>query len=190
VQFTRLVAIALLVFPASYAKNKKPKTVPKDPQDSIEVVGHIPLADGPVTRFVTTQHYSSYYLYVEHGGGKNVTLIDVTQIAKPKIIAEMPGSASGAPASLFAVAGTAALVTDGATAAPRTDVQTVRIMDFSDPLHPQVAHEFTGVTSMSRDERRGLIFVANGEGIWVLHQTYAEDPEVQREYARRILYDH
>jgi hypothetical protein len=43
---------------------------------------------------------------------------------------------------------------------------------------------------MSRDERRGLIFLANPEGIWILHQSFAEDPEVEKEYARRILYDH
>ena len=189
-QVMRFVAIGLLVFPASYAKDKRPKTPPKDPQDSIEVVGHLPLSDGPVTRFVTTQHYSSYYLYAEHDGGKNITLIDVTQIAKPKILAEMPSAVSGGPATLVAVTGTSALVTEGAAGATPPGPQTVRIMDFSDPLHPHVAREFTGVTSMSRDEHRGLIFVANGEGIWVLRQRYAEDPEVEREYAKHVLYDH
>ena len=43
---------------------------------------------------------------------------------------------------------------------------------------------------MSRDERRGLIYVADGEGIWILHQSYAEDPEVEKEYTKHVLYDH
>jgi hypothetical protein len=63
-------------------------------------------------------------------------------------------------------------------------------MDFSDPLHPKVAREFTGVTAISRDERRGLIYVANAEGVWILQQSFAEDPEVEREYAHHVLYDH
>jgi hypothetical protein len=188
--FMRFAALTLIVFAAD-AKEKKPKTAPKDPQDSIEVAGHIPLADGPVSRFLSTQHYSSYYLYAEHEGGRNLTLIDVTRAARPVVLAEVPYPAAGGSASLFAVAGTAALVTDatdGAAALPKG--QTLRIMDFADPQHPKVAREFTGVTAMSRDERRGLIFIANGEGIWILHQTYAEDPKVQEEYAKHVTYDH
>jgi hypothetical protein len=62
-------------------------------------------------------------------------------------------------------------------------------MDFSDPLHPKVAREFTGVTAISRDDRRGLIFVANPEGIWVLLQRLAEDPQIQIDYAHYIMYN-
>lgn len=61
-------------------------------------------------------------------------------------------------------------------------------MDFSDPLHPTVAREFNG--AVSRDERRGWIFLANSDGLWVLYQNYAEDPKVLEDYARRALYDH
>ena len=63
-------------------------------------------------------------------------------------------------------------------------------MDFSDPGTPKVAREFTGVTAMSRDDRRGLIFVANAEGIWILRQRLAEDPEVEKAYAKYVLYSH
>ena len=50
--------------------------------------------------------------------------------------------------------------------------------------------EFTGVSAMSRDDRRGLIFVANSEGIWILQQRLAMDPEVMKEYDRTLLYAH
>jgi len=186
------LAAGLLVFPAgAQAKDKKVKPAPKEPQDAIEVVGHIASANGPVTRFLFTQHYSSYYLYAEHDGGRNVTLIDVTRTGQPVVLTDVSYPVDGGSGSLFAVAGTAALVTEaqsGSASSPAS--QTVRIMDFSDPRHPKVAREFTGVTAMSRDDRRGLIFVANPEGIWILHQSFAEDPEVQRAYAYRVLYDH
>ena len=132
------IAAAATAFPAAHAKEKKPKPAPAEPRDEIQVVGHVPLGGAAVTRFVATQHYSSYYLYAEHGGG-NLTLIDVTRTARPVVLAEMSGAEDGS-ASLYAVAGTAALVTDGAEAAvPAAKGQTVRIMDFSDPLHPRVA---------------------------------------------------
>jgi len=43
---------------------------------------------------------------------------------------------------------------------------------------------------MSRNEQHGLIFLANPEGIWILHQRFSEDPEVEKDYARHLLYDH
>ena len=185
------VAVGLLALsPDAQCKDKKKKPPPKDPQDAIEVVGHIPPTGETVARFLTTQHYSSYYLYVEHQGGKNVTLIDVSQTTQPLVLADIPSAPSGGSASLFAVAGTAALISEQTATAPPVNPQTIRIMDFSDPKQPKVAREFAGVTAMSRDDRRGLIFLANPEGIWILHQDFAEDPEVEREYARHVLYDH
>ncbi len=186
-----LVVGLLALSTAVQAKNKKVKTPPKKPQDEIEVVGHIPLTNGPVRRLLTTKHYSSYYLYVEYAASKSVTLIDITKATQPSLLADVSYPSNGGSASLFTVAGTAALVTEEqGAAAPASAPQTIRIMDFSDPLHPKVAREFAGVTAISRDERRGLIYVANAEGIWILHQSFAEDPEVEKAYAHHVLYDH
>jgi hypothetical protein len=33
-----------------------------EPQDRIEIVGHIPFAEGPAGRLLPTQHYSRYHL--------------------------------------------------------------------------------------------------------------------------------
>jgi hypothetical protein len=181
----------ILAAPAIQAKDKKPKAKPNAPQDEIAVIGHIPLTDGPVRRFLTTQHFSSYYLYVEHDAGKSVTLIDVTKATKPLVLADVAYPTTGGSDSLLAVAGTAALMTSElGNAADTRILQTIRIMDFSDPQRPKVAREFTGVTAISRDDRRGLIFVANSEGVWILQQHLADDPEVQKAYAHHVIYDH
>jgi hypothetical protein len=174
----------------AYAKDKKTQAPPSPPKDEIQVVGHIPLVGGPVTRFQSTQHYSSYYLYAEHDAGKSVTLIDVTKVAKPSVLTDVSYSQGGASESLMVVAGTAALVNSapaGPPAAPAAP-QTLRIMDFSDPANPKVAREFTGVTAVGRDDPRRLIFVANGDGIWILQQHLAEDPEVQKAYDNYVKY--
>src|ERR1700679_4059449 len=106
---------------AAIAADKRRKVVPSPPRDAIEVVGHIPSTGVPVTRFVSPQHYSSYYLYVEHEGGANVTLIDVTRTGQPAVLSDVAYSPStgGNSESLLTVAGTAALVnSDSAAATP------------------------------------------------------------------------
>jgi hypothetical protein len=184
----RLITILclMIVIPLS-AKDKKSKTPP--PQDAIEVVAHIPLTSGPVRRFLTTDHYSNHYLYAEHDAGANVTLIDVTRPSKPAVLAEVTYPAAPGSDSLVVVSGTAALVT-GSEAPQSAAPQTIRILDLSDPQHPKVAREFIGVTAIDRDDRRGLIFLANAEGVWILHQSRAEDPEVEKAYAHHVIYDH
>lgn len=175
----------LILAPSASAKNKKSSA--PDPKDEIEVVGHIPLSGGPVKRFIATQHYSSYYLYAEREAGGNATLVDVTKTGEPAVLGDVAYAPNSGSGSLTVVAGTAALVSsEPATSA--TTPQTVRIMDFSDPKAPKVAREFTGVTAMSRDGGRGLIFIANAEGIWILRQHFADDPEVQKAYEDYVIY--
>jgi hypothetical protein len=176
-----------MLTPSASARNKKaPSPAPKD---EIEVVGHIPLTGGPVRRFLTTDHYSSHYLYAEHEAGGNVTLIDVTKTAQPAVLADVAYAPSTESGSLSIVAGTAALASsEPVTSAAAPASQTVRIMDFSDPRNPKVAREFTGVTAMSRDDGRGLIFIANADGIWILRKHLAEDPEVEKAYLDYVIY--
>jgi hypothetical protein len=186
-RFIRLALTALLLSTAGQAKTKKIKAAAKEPQDEIKVVGHLPLTGGPITRFLVTQHYSSTYLYAEHDAGSGVTLVDVTKMTQPVVLADMAYPVSGGSSSLFAVAGTAAIVSEeqGKSVQPSLP-QTIRLMDFSDPQHPKVAREFSGVTAISTD--RGLIFVANPEGLWILRQSLAQDPEVEKAYAHQIQY--
>jgi hypothetical protein len=183
----KVFVLSLVVLSSIQAKDKK-KSAALDPQDQIEVIGHIPSTGGPVRRFVPTQHYSSYYLYAEHETG-NLTLIDVTKASKPAVLADV--ASATATGTLFAVTGTTALVTEGQTASTSSaGPQTFRIMDFSDPQRPTVVREFAGVTAVGRDERRGLIYIANSDGVWILQQRLAEDPEVERAYEHHVIYDH
>jgi hypothetical protein len=182
-----VLLVGLILAPGASAKDKKPKA--SNPKDEIEVVGHIPLTGGAVNRFVSTQHYSSYYLYAEHENGGNLTLIDITKTNAPAVLAEVASAPNGASSNLTAVAGTAALVSsEPAASTTSQSAQTIRIMDLSDARNPKVAREFTGVTALSRDDPRGLIFVANADGIWILKQHFAEDPEVQKAYEDYVIY--
>ena len=63
-------------------------------------------------------------------------------------------------------------------------------MGFSDPRHPRATREFAGMTAMTRDDPRGLVFIANAEGIWILRQNQAQDPEVEKACADYVRYSH
>lgn len=160
------------------------KTPP--PQDRIEVVAHLPLSGESVTRFLMTQHYRREYLYAASGNGKAVALIDVTDPGKPSVLADVAPALAGG--NVVMAVGTAALISDagnGADAA--TKPQTFRIMSFADPAHPVVSQEFANVSAISRDDKRGLIFLANAQGLWILHEKLAMDPEFEKEWEHMML---
>lgn len=68
--------------------------------------------------------------------------------------------------------------------------ETVTILNFADSEHAKVARQFSGVTSMLKDTSRGLIYLANPEGLWVLRSAPAADTELEKEYGKYILYSH
>jgi hypothetical protein len=155
------------------------------PQDRIEVLGRIVLSAGPVNHLIATQHYGRYYLYAEEGGG--IAVIDITNAKAPSLVSNV-SSSENPSGGVVAMSGTAALVSS--SAAPAAAPQSVRIVNLADPAHPTVTREFAGVTAIGHDRDRGLIFLANSEGVWILKQQPAEDPALARAYANYVLYNH
>lgn len=160
-------------------KNKHPQ------QDEISVDAHITLDGGPVARFVATKHHDKTYVYVEHGPGQQTTLLDLSNPAKPVVLSRL--ESTGAPINLVAVAGTAALSSSAAQSPSNAQVQTIRLMDFSDAKNPKVSRQFEGVTAIEKLDG-GTILLANPEGVWVLTQHMAQDPSVQERYAHKVIY--
>jgi hypothetical protein len=46
--------------------------------------------------------------------------------------------------------------------------ETVRVLDLSDPKNPKTLETFNKVTSILPDGGRGLIYLTNNEGLWIL----------------------
>jgi hypothetical protein len=186
-----LLFLALILSTVGLSAKQHKKHRPDAPQDQIEVVFHLPLTERTITRLLTTLHYRRDYLYAEHEAGKAVTLIDVTDIEHPSLLADVSYSDAGT-ARIVAVTGNAALVaSNGNDPSVSAAPQTFRIMSFVDPLHPTVKQEFKGVTAITTDEKRGLFFLANSEGIWILRQTFALSPhdEERQKSILRSIYD-
>ena len=163
---------------------EKHQTAESPNQDQIVIESHIAVAAGPIARLIATRHFGRSYAYAVREAGKPVTLIDVTDPRNPRILSEanLPTPSS----SLLAVTGTAALASDAA-AATTPPVQTIRLMDFSDPAQPKVTKQFDGVTAIETVPG-GLTLLANSEGIWILSQHFAEDPAVEKRYANKVIY--
>jgi hypothetical protein len=178
-----LVAIALMS-PAARAKNKHDKQAP--PQDQIVVEAHIPLPQGAITGFSVTRHHNRRYAYAQRAAGEAPLLIDITKLNAPKVLSTLTASGDAGSVNLFAVAGTAVVASDGAAVTGPPKPQTIRIIDYSDAAHPKVTKEFTGVTAISN--QNGVILLANPEGIWILSQKLAEDPDEEARYARKVVY--
>jgi len=46
--------------------------------------------------------------------------------------------------------------------------QFLRLLDLSDPANPLTLQTFEGVSSLLLDDGRKLIYITNGEGLWIL----------------------
>ena len=173
-----------LSFTASSALART-KDKPAPPKDSFDVVGHVPLTGASVSHLISTRHYSSSYLYAEQSSG-SIAVIDVTDSTHPRVISSVSGNGN-----LLTANGDVALVSSEAQPPAVPSVaKTISIVDFSDKANPKVTRQFAGVTSMGSDDQRGLVFLVNADGLWILHRNQATDPEVQERYAHDVVYNH
>jgi len=154
-------------------------------QDQISVAAHLAIPGAAIVRFTATRHHDRSYIYAERGPGQPVSLLDVTDPAKPIVISEL--NSSDGVGALIAAAGTAAVSTSAPAVPAKGPVQTIRLMDFSDLAHPKVTQQFENVTAVEKISG-AVILLANPEGIWVLTQHLAGDPHVEERYAHKVIY--
>jgi hypothetical protein len=162
---------------------------PENTQDTIAVVGHISLAKDGVVNLMTGAHWNRNYLYVEHGDQGAVTVVDVTDPSSPKRTAEFVPPYHGVAQHMTVVEGSAALFVSTQSAKAEAAPARVAIMSFADPEHPKMVREFSGVTCMLRGDR-GITYLVNGEGLWVLQPAPARDRQADDEYFHQLLYNH
>jgi hypothetical protein len=180
----RTIALFLILC-GSYPLSAKDKHKPAPPQDQITVAAHLAIPGAPILRFTATRHYDRSYIYAERGPGQPITLLDVTDPAKPIVVSQLDSPAD--TASLIAAAGTAAISTSAPSSVAKAPAQTIRLMDFSDVAHPKVTQQFENVSAVEKISG-AVTLLANPEGIWILTQRLADDPEIDERYARKVIY--
>jgi hypothetical protein len=144
-----------------------------------KVIAHLPLSGGARQMF-SEQEGSRQFLYVQQSPQQGVTVIDITKPELPKVVNRMPlenltmvsfGLAISETPENSATGG-ASLGDGNAEGTSGSGVlESVRVLDVSDPAHPRTVRDFDGVTSILQDSARSLLYVANGEGVWIVsHQ--------------------
>jgi len=116
--------------------------------------------------------------------------VDVTHAIHPVIVKQLCLPAAPGNTSLAVLVGDVALLTGTDTRSADVHVNSVSVVSFADSDHPKTVREFTKVSAFRIDEGRGLIYVVNDNGLWILRQKPAPDKELEREYAKYVLYSH
>ena len=145
-----------------------------------KVIAHLPMSGGARQMFLQREGRRQY-LYVQQPSQLCFTVVDVTKPSKPKTVNHVPQENLITVGSGLAISGESqSAVTVGispvagspeGTRGGGTVPETVRVLDVSDPAHPRRVQTFRGVTDILPDDARALIYVANGDGVWILsHQ--------------------
>jgi hypothetical protein len=160
-------SMAVLSVPSAVAKTK-PTEVPA------KVIAHLPLQEAPGNEMLLQRQGDKLYLYVQKASKKGFMVIDVGNPSLPGIV-RVNAPSNQAPAGTLEMAGPdvgLAQIPDknskGVIRSADNPTETVKILDLSDPKAPKVLQTFVGVTSLLSDAGRGLIYLTNNDGLWIL----------------------
>jgi hypothetical protein len=144
-----------------------------------KVIAHLPLSGG-IRRMFLQQEGRRQFLYVQQPFQQGITVIDITKPERPKVVNQIPlanltmvsfGLAIFETPENSATVG-ASLATGNAEGPHGSGVlESVRVLDISDPARPRTVQNFAGVTSILQDSAQNMLYVANGDGVWIVsHQ--------------------
>jgi len=135
------------------------------------------LKDAPGSEMLLQNKGDKQYLYVQKASKQGFTVVDVSKPALPNLVQRAPGSNDATTGKLDLVSPDVALAevpdknAKGIIRNSDSPTETVKILDLSDPAHPKVLQTFTGVTSILQDPSRGLIYLTNNDGLWILNHS-------------------
>lgn len=101
----------------------------------------------------------------------SLMILDVSNPARPKLTREVRVPTGLVGSIPEAQIGDLALFTESPEAAAHTGSRTISIVSFVDPKSPKTVRRFEKVTALHVDRSRRLVYVADGEVIWILRAT-------------------
>jgi len=151
---TAIAVAAIGIALAGPVVNAKPN--PNKGEDKpANVVAHVQLSGGPVTRMLLVKKEGKEYLLVGLDSPASVAVFDVSNPDRPRSIDTTAGTA-GAPSAEVKV------VADTLTLFGSSDAGTTSSANSKD------MRSFSGVTASMKDKARGLIYLTNGDGLWIV----------------------
>jgi len=164
-------AAVVLVSAPRLVANTKPTEVPA------KVIAHLPLQEPSGSEMLLQSKGDKQFLYVQKSSKQGFMVVDVTKPQRPSLVGTSTGSGEATAGKLQLAGPDVGLAeipdknSKGVIRSTDNPTETVKILDLSDPAHPKVLQTFTEVTSILQDSGRGLIYLANNEGLWILNYT-------------------
>lgn len=157
-----IVIVGVAAAPAVPAKGSSKTTSGTPPN----VVAHVQLSGGPSTRMLLVRKNGREYLLLGLDSSPHAAVLDVTQASQPRTVETVAGAA-GAPATELKV------IADTLTLFGTSDTESAA------SAGPKEIRSLPGVTAFVKDKAQGLIYVTNGDGLWILKTKERADDEVQ-----------
>lgn len=161
-----LLGIFVMMSPGASAKHRGSKPV----LQQATVIAHLPLSGAAVSQLILQQHGGKQYLYVEQASKEGFSIVDVTKPDQPNVIRTeaWPNEAFTGKLKMVGERLALAEASDTATAENISPTETLNVLDLSDPANPHTILTFSGVTSTLADDEHNLVYITNGEGLWIV----------------------
>jgi hypothetical protein len=162
-----LVLLPVLLARAGDIPGQKPTDVPAT------VIAHLPLPLATGSQMLLQKENSKQYLYVQQAAKQGFMIVDVTKPEKPTLLKRTAESSQATQGNLRIVSPDVAIAeapekTPATLTSTNHPTETVRVLDLSDSRNPKTLETFNNVTSLLPDGHRGLIYLTNNEGLWIL----------------------
>lgn len=182
-----LVTVTGLLTTSAFAKKGSDKAT-----ETATVIAHLPLEGPAVSTMFLQDQGNKHYLYIQQGPKEGFTVVDVSKPQQPNVIRREAWRGTTEPGGKFQMVGGGIALAEtpdsSDSSSSRHEVvpanasgkhtESVRILDLSDPKNPKTLQTFQGVTSILADDTRKLIYITNGEGLWVLRHKHVEPEPV------------
>jgi len=141
----------------------------KNTDGPANLVGHVTLTGGKVTRMLLVKRNGKEYLVLGLDSSAQVAMLDVSDPRRPQSVdagAPAPGKRS---TELNVVA-------DTLTVFGKSEIATPASAD------PKELRSFSGVTAFLVDNAHGLIYAANNDGLWIVKTKRQAAVDAQPDY--------
>ncbi len=169
-----LLALLSLIAVLAVAPGLTAHTKGRATEVPAEVIAHLRLESPAGSQMVLQKVGDKHYLYIQQANKQGFMIVDVSKPQFPSFV-KRQAKANDTTAGNLELVGSdlgIAQVPDksakGAVQSSASPTETVKILDLSDPDHPKTLQTFKNVTSILGDGGRGIIYLANDEGLWVL----------------------
>jgi hypothetical protein len=157
-----LLAVSLAVVPGAFGEPASKITSAK----YVNVVAHLQVTSGAATRMQVVKQNKKQYLAIGAGDSSRLIVVDVTKAGEPRLADA--SALSGANLSLASAESTAD--------AP----EILALLNTTNSSNSGIEHQFTSSARFVADDRHGMIYVLDGDGLWIVktHQP-ATDPTAE-----------